>query len=155
MSLELWLEQQSSEGTCGRRGQQPDTSFRKFPPFTFTVCAHVWRACNQVPERPPRLGNYSLQQHPSSTRASTHFPVFSISPYIHPSFSSGMSRMMTSPSSKLSSVLLLPAVWGKMVRTRGFFTMLLRPVATDTDLGRLFSSTVWWSGREEGRKLRI
>lgn len=78
----------------------------------------------------------------------THFPFFSSSPYIQPSLSSGMSRAMTSPSSKLSSVLLLPAVWGKMVRTRGLFTMLLRPVATDTDLARLLSSLVPWSGRK-------
>ena len=85
----------------------------------------------------------------------THFPFFSSSPYIHPSFSSGMRRTMTSPSSKLSSVLLLPAVWGKMVRTRGRFTMLLRPVATDTDLERLFSSLIPCSGREGSKDNKV
>lgn len=82
----------------------------------------------------------------------THFPFFSSSPYIHPSLSSGMSSTMTSPSSKLSNVLLFPAVWGKMVRTRSLFTILLRPVATDTDLARLLSSLFARSGR--GRRKR-
>lgn len=57
-----------------------------------------------------------------------------------------------SPSSKLRRVLLFPAVWGKMVHTRGLFTILLRPVATDTDLARLFSSLFPLSGREKGRR---
>lgn len=83
---------------------------------------------------------------------STHFPFFSISPYIQPSLSSGMSRTIMSPSSKLSRVLLLPAVWGKMVRTRGLFTILFRPVATDTDLARLLSSLFPWSGRKKKKK---
>lgn len=85
-------------------------------------------------------------------RDSTHFPFFSISPYIHPSLSSGMSRTIMSPSSKLSRVLLLPAVWGKTVRTRGLFTILFRPVATDTDLARLLSSLFPWSRRKEKKK---
>lgn len=87
---------------------------------------------------------FNFSNNKSNTCNSTYFPFFSSSPYIHPSLSSGMSRTMKSPSPKLSNVLLVPAVWGKMVRTRGLFTILLRPVATDTDLARLFSSL--WSG---------
>lgn len=36
------------------------------------------------------------------------------------------------------------------MRTRSRLTMLLRPVATETDLARLFSSLFPWSGREGG-----
>lgn len=129
------------------------------------MCAHTFRACNHVPLYIEHVCMPSLicviivfrniSVPDEFTCDSTHFPFFSSSPYIHPSRSSGMSRTMTSPSSKLSSVLLLPAVWGKMVRTRGLFTILLRPVATDTDLARLFSSLFPWSGREGRREERM
>ncbi|TNN49229.1 hypothetical protein EYF80_040595 [Liparis tanakae] len=68
------------------------------------------------------------------------------SPYNHPSFSSWMSRVMVSPSSKLRSVSLLPAVWGKMVLTLGLLPTL-RPDDWDVDrLDRLTSPRLPWSG---------
>lgn len=48
---------------------------------------------------------------------------------------------MMSPWEKLSKVLLLSAVWGKMVFTFCFFIMF-SPVATETDLCKLGSSEV-------------
>lgn len=95
---------------------------------------------------PTLLYDYSVMFVPyACNMCLTNFPFFSSSPYIHPSLSSGISKMMTSPSSKLINVLLLPALWGKMVRTRGLLTTLLRPVATDTDLDRAGSSMLLWS----------
>lgn len=86
----------------------------------------------------------------------THIPeyetyccVFSSSPYSQPSFSSWMSKAMMSPSSKLRSVLLLPAVWGKMVLTRGFLPTL-RPDDWDVDRDRLTSPRLPWSGDSRG-----
>lgn len=79
----------------------------------------------------------------------TYRCVFSSSPYSQPSFSSWMSRVMISPSSKLRSVLLLPDVWGKMVLTRTFFPTL-RPDDWDADRDRLSSPRLPWSGRSRG-----
>lgn len=52
---------------------------------------------------------------------------------------------MTSPSSKLRSVGLLPAMWGKMVLTRDFL-LRLRPDDCDTEWDRLNSPMLPWSG---------
>lgn len=60
-----------------------------------------------------------------------------------------MSRVMTSPSSKLSSVGLLPAWWGKMVLTRDFL-LRLRPDDCDTEWDRGNSLTLPWSGERIG-----
>lgn len=81
----------------------------------------------------------------------TYCRVFSSSPYSHPSFSSLMSSMMMSPSSKDRSVSLLPAVWGKMVLTRGFLpTFSPEPIDTDRDRDRLpLFSILPWSGRSK------
>lgn len=79
------------------------------------------------------------------TKTKTYCLVFSSSPYSQPSFSSEMSRVMMSPSSKLRSVVLLPAVWGKMVLTRCFLVMF-RPEDSEVDLVRLSSPRLPWSG---------
>jgi len=70
---------------------------------------------------------------------STYCPVCSSSPYSHPSRSSWISSVIMSPSSKLSRVSLLPAVWGKIVCTL-FFLATSIPLDTDVDLERLFPS---------------
>lgn len=75
----------------------------------------------------------------------TYCWVFSSSPYIQPSFSSLMSRVIISPSSKLRSVGLLPAMWGKMVLTRDLLVRL-RPDDCDTEWGRLNSPMLPCSG---------
>lgn len=78
----------------------------------------------------------------------THCWFFSSSPYSQPSFSSWMSRVIMSPSSKLRSVGLLPAVWGKMVLTRGFLPTL-RPDDWDAERDRLPSPRLPWSEDNE------
>lgn len=89
----------------------------------------------------------SVTQHEAKSKQQlkTHCCVFSSSPYNQPSFSSWMSRVMMSPSSKLRSVWLLPAVWGKMVLTRGFL-LILRPDDWDVDRDRLPSPILPGSG---------
>lgn len=89
-------------------------------------------------------GVISHQHIPESERLNTYCPVFSSSPYSQPSFSSWISRLMISPSSKLSRVLLLPDVWGKMVLTRCFLPTL-RPDDWDVDRDRLPSPRLPWS----------
>lgn len=84
----------------------------------------------------------------------THCCAFSSSPYSQPSFSSWMSRVMMSPSSKLRSVSLLPAVWGKMVLTR-VFLLTFRPDDCDVDLDRLPSPILPWSGGRRDQKFDI
>lgn len=58
---------------------------------------------------------------------------------------------MMSPSSKLRSVGLLPAVWGKMVLTRGFLAML-RPDELDVERDRVPSPRLPWSANSRGWK---
>lgn len=61
---------------------------------------------------------------------------FSFSPQCHPSRASGTNRVMTSPSEKLSKVLLSPAAWEKTAwtRVRPFFSS---PTAMELDRGRV------------------
>lgn len=75
----------------------------------------------------------------------TYCCVFSNSPYSQPSFSSWISRVMMSPSSKLRSVGLVPAMWGKMVLTRDLL-LRLRPDDCDTEWDRGNSPILPWSG---------
>lgn len=93
------------------------------------ICLYVWNwmKCHQ---------QFSFNH----SKSCTHCLFFCSSPYSQPSFSSGISSVMMSLSSKLSSVLLFPDLWGNMVRTLGLLSMWLRPVAIDTDLDSPLSS---------------
>lgn len=79
----------------------------------------------------------------------TYCCVLSNSPYIQPSFSSWISRVMMSPSSKLRRVGLVPAMWGKMVLTRDLL-LRLRPDDCDTEWDRGNSPMLPCSGDRIG-----
>lgn len=90
----------------------------------------------------------NLHAAPINETSCTHCLVFCSSPYSQPSLSSGISSVMMSPSSKLSSVWLFPDLWGKMVRTLGLLSVRLRPVAIDTDLDNPLSSLQYSRGEK-------
>lgn len=79
--------------------------------------------------------------------------VESCSPYSQPSFSSATRSVMMSPCAKLSNVLLLPAVCGKIVFTFCLF-IIFSPVATEAERDKLASSEFSVKKEKQSKKAK-